>query len=311
MSKVFCIGESLIDFLPIDSQNLEFKAKAGGAPCNVCTAVAKLGGEGYYIGKLSNDVFSRFLIDNMHKFGVKTDYMVIDDRYQTALAFVTLDANGDREFNFYRKDSCDLMLDESEIKDVFTSQDALHFCSVGLVESKSKYAHKKAIELARQKGALVSFDVNIRANLWDSLASCVNAIKEFVPYADIIKVADDELVAITDVNDEKTAVKTLFALAKECKLLFVTKGDKGSAVYDRELNSIAVDVVKGKVVDTTGAGDCYIGSVLYCLLYKGATLTIDGIERAVKFATHACSKVVSKAGAMEAMPTYDEVGFEY
>lgn len=308
MNKVVCIGESLIDFMPSEGEQLTFVAKAGGAPSNVCACIAKLGGKGCYLGKLSEDVFSRFLLKTMQKYGVNTDYTIIDNRYQTALAFVSHDENGDREFNFYRKQSCDLMLDKDEIPDnIFDSGDILHFCSVGLVESPSKYAHLRAIELAKQKDCIVSFDVNVREKLWDNLDNCVNTIKDFLVYADIVKVTDDELVLLTKQDQEKVAVQTIFELAKNCKLLVVTKGGAGAVVYDANGNSYFSKAADVKVVDTTGAGDCFIGCILYCLNVKKADLTLDGIKAAMDFASLGCGVVIGKKGAIESMPTQKDI----
>ena len=308
MSKVVCIGECLIDFMPNSSEELSYTAKAGGAPSNVCACISKLGGNGYYLGKLSRDVFSRFLVANMKKYGVNTDYLVIDDRYPTALAFVTLDEHGDREFSFYRNNSADLMLDSSEIKeDMFDKGDILHFCSVGLVESPSKYAHLRSIELAKKAGAIISFDVNIRQNLWDNVENMKNTILEFMPYADIMKVTDDELKLLTDISDEKEATKKFLSIAKNTKILLVTKGKYGVTVYDRELNSFDREAVDVKVVDTTGAGDCFIGCVLYNLSSGKADLTLEGMRETVDFASYGCGIVISSRGAMEAMPTHSDI----
>lgn len=307
MSKVVCIGESLIDFMPT-GEELTFQAKAGGAPSNVCAAIARLGGKGCYLGKLSEDIFSRFLLENMQKYGVNTDYTVIDKRYQTALAFVSLDKNGDREFNFYRNQSCDLMLDKSEIpSDIFDTGDILHFCSVGLVESPSKYAHIRAIELAKAAGATVSFDVNVRERLWDNVDNCIRTIKEFLPAADIVKVTDDELILLTQQKDEAEAVKTLLDISKNCKILVVTKGASGAVAYDRTGDSYFSPAADVKVVDTTGAGDCFIGCLLYKLSCKEASLTLQGISSAMDFAGLGCGVVIGKKGAIQSMPTQQDI----
>ena len=307
MSKVVCIGESLIDFMPT-GEELTFVAKAGGAPSNVCACISKLGGTGCYLGKLGEDIFSRFLLKNMQKWGVNTDYTVIDNRYQTALAFVSLDENGDREFNFYRKQSCDLMLDKSEIPDnILQKGDILHFCSVGLVESPSKYAHLKAIDLAKQNNCIVSFDVNVRERLWDNIDNCVNTIKEFLAFADIVKVTDEELVLLTKQTDETKGVKQLFELAKNSKLLVLTKGSEGAVVYDRNGNNYFSKAANVNVVDTTGAGDCFIGCLLYKINCGDACLTVDGIKDAMDFASLGCGVVIGKKGAIESMPTQEDI----
>lgn len=307
MNKVVCIGESLIDFMPTGDE-LTFAAKAGGAPSNVCACIAKLGGVGCYLGKLSEDIFSRFLLKNMQKWGVNTDYTIIDKRYQTALAFVSHDENGDREFNFYRKESCDLMLNKDEIpENILRSGDILHFCSVGLVESPSKYAHLRAIELAKANNCIVSFDVNVRERLWDNINNCVSTIKDFLTYADIVKVTDEELVLLTGEKDELKAVKDLFDITKNSKLLVVTKGSEGAIVYDRKMDSYFSKAADVKVVDTTGAGDCFIGCLLYKMNTGDANLTLDGIKAAMDFASLGCGVVIGKKGAVESMPTIADI----
>ena len=308
MNKVVCIGESLIDFMPNADAELSYTAKAGGAPSNVCACVSKLGGNGCYLGKLSNDVFSRFLLKTMNKWGVNTKYVIIDEKYPTALAFVTLDENGDREFCFYRNESCDLMFNKDEIDPkMFESGDILHFCSVGIVESPSKYAHKFAIEQTKLAGGMISFDVNVRQNLWDNIDNCVDTILDFVGYADIIKVTDDELLLLTKDECEVSATKKLLDIASNCKILLVTKGKYGVTVYDRDGNSFDRDAVDVKVVDTTGAGDCFIGSILYSLSAGTATLDIESMRPTVDFASYGCGIVIGKRGAMEAMPTQEEI----
>lgn len=307
MNKVICMGESLIDFMP-SGGDLTFTAKAGGAPSNVCACVAKLGGRGYYLGKMSCDRFSTFLNANMHKYGVNTEYVDYDAAYPTALAFVTLDERGDREFSFYRHNTCDVMFKRANIRpDMFEHGDILHFCSLGLIPAPTKDAHRYAIDCARRNGAMISFDVNIRLGLWDSADKCINAIVEFLPYADIVKVTDEELQLITNAADERTAAAKIFNIAPNCKILIITKGAKGAAVYDRQLQSINRAAVSVSVVDTTGAGDCFIGCVLYMLSGHIIDLDIESMARAIDFASYGCAVVIGKYGAMDAMPTHADI----
>ena len=227
---------------------------------------------------------------------------------ESEMSIVSLDENGDREFNFYRKQSCDLMLDKSEIPENLMKQgDILHFCSVGLVESPSKYAHIKAIECAKANNCIVSFDVNVRERLWDSVDNCVKTIKEFLTYADIVKVTDEELVLLTGEKQESKAVSMLLEIANNAKLLVLTKGGAGAAVYDRIGNNYFSKAADVKVVDTTGAGDCFIGCLLYKMNSGQATLTVDGIKDAMDFASLGCGVVIGKKGAIESMPTIDDI----
>ena len=188
---------------------------------------------------------------------------------------------------------------------VFERGDVLHFCSISLPPSPTRDAIEKAAKCARKNGAVVSFDVNVRLNLWKSEEALKEAIDEFLPYADM-KVTDEELVFITGLSDEKEGVKCLFGRATEAKLVFVTRGAKGSAVYDRALLGIELPAVPAKVVDTTGAGDCYIGSIIAHILDGSATLTLEGIKDAAEFAARACACVISKKGGAPSMPTKNE-----
>ncbi|MEG1645782.1 MAG: carbohydrate kinase [Clostridia bacterium] len=307
MNKLICIGECLIDFLPMNNDGVSYIAKAGGAPANVCASVAKLGGEAYYLGKLSTDSFGQFLLSAIKDCGVNTDFVQFCQN-NTALAMVTLDKNGDRKFAFYRENTADLLLDKAEIsEDMFECGDVLHFCSVGLVESPTKYAHERAIELARAKGAKVSFDVNVRLGLWQSEELCKSAIKQFLAYADIVKVTDEELQLITEEKEEILAVSELLKMSPNAQIIFVTKGKNGATVYDRTLDNFTRNAVDVKVVDTTGAGDCFSGGILFKLLQGTAKLNLSDMRDAVDFASYACGVVIGKKGAMQAMPTYQEV----
>ena len=208
-----------------------------------------------------------------------------DAAYPTAIALVTLTPDGDRSFTFYRKETADLMFSPEDVPDDFAKRgDILHFCSVGLVESPLKRAHEKAVRLAREAGAYVSFDVNLRPALYSSEAACVEAVNAFLPYADIVKVTDDELAILTGERDEVAGV-----------------------VHDREGGSVSVPAAKVKVADTTGAGDCFIGSVLFLVSRDGFGKRAEDYLPHLKFASAACGIVCSKKGAIESMPTYDEV----
>lgn len=204
MGKLISMGDCIIDFLPAAPGSMTYTAKTGGAPVNVCAAVAKLGKRACFLGKLAGDAFGRFLLNELQTFGIDTSLTVMDKKCKTGLAFVTLSGNGDREFFFYRDMPADANLSPDEVKEeMFSRGDVLHFCSVSLPESPTRHAIKRAAGYAREKGALVSFDVNVRLNLWQDENALKSAIAEFLPLADIVKVTDDELEFITGLSDEK------------------------------------------------------------------------------------------------------------
>lgn len=306
MSKLIGIGECLIDFLPAKTPN-QYAMKAGGAPVNVCACVAGLKKDSFFLGKLSEDYFGEFLLKNIERYNIKTDYISYSSK-PTSLAFVSLDAKGDRHFSFYRDDNADLLLDKNEIKaSYFERGDILHMCSVGLVESPSKYAHIKAINLAKQKGANLFFDVNIRLSLYPSEKNCRDTILEFLPYAKVIKITDEELEFLFGKLEEHVAIKKLFDVSKEAKFVFLTKGGNGATVYDRNLNNITKPAIKTKVVDTTGAGDCFIGCVIYKFLTAKKELLLKDMSGVLNFAIAGSSIVITKKGAMNAMPKLGQI----
>ncbi|MDQ6598872.1 carbohydrate kinase [Bacillus salipaludis] len=274
MKSLYSIGEVLIDFIPLQKGRMlkdvvEFERAPGGAPANVAATVARLGGKSSMISKLGTDSFGDFLVETLHQAGVKTDKILKTDKANTALAFVSLRKDGERDFSFYRSPSADLLMKEEEINgDWFTSGDILHFCSVDLVESPMKYAHIKAIKEAKQNGALISFDPNVRLPLWEKPEDCRETILSFIPKAHLIKISDEELSFITNIENEEEAIRSLFI--GDVTVVIYTKGAKGAELYLKN-DKFTSTGYKVDVQDTTGAGDAFIGGFLYQLLLNEVT----------------------------------------
>jgi len=294
MRKIICIGETLIDFKYV---NNSFYMNAGGAPANVSTIIAKLGGNSYIITKLSNDFFSNFLKEKLESYNVDTSYISYTDKYKTGLAFIK-----DGKYNFYFNNSSSVMLNKTDIKkSMFTSDSIIHFCSLCLGDYPSKEAHKKALELSK---GLISFDVNLRENLWASKSLMIDRVKEFIPYADILKLSIDELYTITNTKNEVDGLKVLKELSNKWKIVLITLGSKGVDAYNYNLDKIHVDALKVKEVDTTGAGDTFIGSFLYYIDRFDKPLVLNELKDALEFANKASAFKVSHKGTMEGMPSY-------
>lgn len=309
MGKLICMGDCIADMLPDGAGSLTYTAKMGGAPANVCVAAAKLGVRACFLGKLADDAFGRFLLAELKSYGVDTSLTVVDKACKTGLAFVALSSDGDREFFFYRDTPADASLSPDEVtEDMFASEDVLHFCSISLKPSPTRDAIEKAAELARAAGATVSFDVNLRLNLWDNdEAALRKTVFDFFPLADIVKVTDEELLFLTGTDDEKAGVQRVFASATNAKLVFVTKGAAGASVWAPGLAHRDYAAVPRKAVDTTGAGDCFVGGIVYNILSGGFPYTVEGADEAVKFALSACAYAISEKGAATAMPTLPQV----
>jgi fructokinase len=222
------------------------------------------------------------------------------------LAFVSLKENGERDFSFYRNPSADLLLSEEEVEPTwFQAGDIFHFCSVNLVESPMKQAHKKAIAAVSAADGLVSFDPNVRLPLWEDPEDCRKSILEFLPTGDIVKVSDEELNFITGIQDESDAIQSLFV--GNVKAVVYTKGAAGAGLIlkDKKFESRGYSV---EPVDTTGAGDAFIGRFLYPLLELNASP--ENIEEVLRdhhagilqFANASGALTTTGKGAISALP---------
>ncbi|KOS63400.1 carbohydrate kinase [Lysinibacillus agricola] len=274
MNKLYAIGELLIDFTPTE-QNTSlatvelFTKNAGGAPANVAAVCAKLGQRAALITQVGQDAFGDFLVETLKKADVDTNYIVQTVEGETSLAFVSLTNDGGRDFLFYRRHAADLLYNKEQLPpNILTGKDILHFCSVNLVESPMKHAHVSLIEQAHQAGSLVSFDPNVRLPLWNDEKACRQTILEFLPKAHIVKLSEEELLFLTAMEDEEIAVQTLFQ--GKVQVLIITRGAEGASLYTNKLH-VKVPADEVHAIDTTGAGDAFIGGVLSIFLSKQIT----------------------------------------
>lgn len=316
MGQLFSVGEILIDFIPHEKgaalkDVVSFTRVPGGAPANVAAAVAKFGGKASLITKLGEDAFGDFLLEQLIEAGVGIDKVFRTKEAKTGLAFVSLRENGERDFSFYRNPSADLLLRDSEIDaDWFNHGDILHFCSVDLVESPMKKAHVKAIQAAKVRGGIISFDPNVRLPLWNDPQECRKTILAFIPMAHLVKVSDDELEFITGIAEEQKAIASLFT--GDVKVVVLTKGAKGADLYvqDKKYSAAGYAV---KVEDTTGAGDAFVGGFIYQLLNLEADPgTLEAIvtehqQEMLAFANASGALTATGKGAISSLPTKEQV----
>ena len=317
MKKLYAIGEALIDFIPqqtgVGIAEVEaFAPKVGGAPANVCGAYTKLGGPSSMITQLGADPFGDKIENELKGFGIDTSLIKRTEKANTSLAFVALKQDGNREFSFYRKPGADMLYDPKDVqKDFFTDGFALHFCSVSLGDFPMKEAHRKAIQYAREAGLLISFDPNLRKNLWPSEEALRQAVQEFIPVADVLKVSDEEIAFITGKETIEEALPVLFT--GEVKLVVYTEGPAGARAYTKNAKASS-PCEKVKAIDTTGAGDAFIGSFLYSLSAADVTvgniadLTEETMKEMLHFSNTYCGKSVQKEGAIASYPTKADMG---
>lgn len=308
------IGEALIDFVA-DQKGVELKnvrsftKAAGGAPANVAGSVAKLGFPARFVTKLGQDAFGDYIVDVLNESGINTSYILRDERFETSLAFVSLKEDGNREFAFYRKNSADLMYSSSEIpEDILDNCGMLHFCSVDLVESPMKEAHLRLIDMAHEKGVLVCFDPNLRFSLWDDREKLRETVREFMPLADIVKISDEELSFITGHEDINESLEML--LQGRTKCIIYTLGKDGSVAYTRNCQA-NVKGFRVDAVDTTGAGDSFIGAIEYQLL-RDEVNSIDDLnqkklEEYLYFANAYAAYTTTKKGALSSLANREQM----
>nr|QIS79145.1 fructokinase [Solanum tuberosum] len=298
---IVSFGEMLIDFVPTVSavslgEAPGFLKAPGGAPANVAIAVTRLGGKSAFVGKLGDDEFGHMLGGILKTNGVQADGINFDKGARTALAFVTLRADGEREFMFYRNPSADMLLTPDELNlDLIRSAKVFHYGSISLIVEPCRSAHLKAMEVAKEAGALLSYDPNLRLPLWSSEAEARKAIK----------VSDVELEFLTgsDKIDDESAMSLWHP---NLKLLLVTLGEKGCNYYTKKFHG-SVGGFHVKTVDTTGAGDSFVGALLTKIVDDQAILEDEARLKEVLRFSCACGAITTtKKGAIPALPTESE-----
>ena len=310
------IGEALIDFIP-DKKGCEFfevgsfSPATGGAPANVCGAFSKLGGKSRMITQLGNDPFGDVITRTLNEAGVDTSCISYTSSANTALAFVSQTTDGKSTYSFYRNPSADMLFDASDVTgDMLDDCYALHFCSVSLGDFPMKDAHRAAVAIARRNGAIVSFDPNLRFMLWDDKDALNRVIWEFIPDCDILKISDEELEFITGTASIDEALPLLFTGC--VKLVIITKGKDGACAVNSN-GTVESACPEVNAVDTTGAGDGFIGSFLWKLKALGigredlASCPSSVIGECLDFANRFAAISVRRKGAIPSYPELREV----
>lgn len=309
---VTAMGELLVDFTQngvTDQGNGLFEANPGGAPCNVLAMLEKLGKKTAFIGKVGDDLFGHLLAEVVAQAGIDIGGLEIDKSCLTTLAFVQNTPDGDRKFSFFRKPGADQLIKSSEIrKDIIQSSRIFHFGTLSLTDEPARSATHTAVAIAKSAGVCISFDPNLRPRLWSSLEAAKEHMEWGCGQCRILKLAEDELVFLTDKYAVSDGVLSLRQKYPNISLILVTKGKEGSEAFFNDIHVSVPSYLEVKTIDTTGAGDTFLGSCLsYVLDHNLDTLTEQQIIDMLKIANAAASLVTAKKGAIRSMPSYEEI----
>nr|PNR26361.1 hypothetical protein PHYPA_030936 [Physcomitrium patens] len=309
---VVCFGELLIDFVPtVGGLSLAeapaFKKAPGGAPANVACGIAKLGGNAAFVGKVGDDEFGYMLCEVLKDNKVQTKGVRFDAQARTALAFVTLRDDGEREFMFYRNPSADMLFQTDELDiELLNQASILHYGSISLITEPSRSTHLEAMRIAKEAGALLSYDPNLRLPLWPSADAAKEGIMSIWDQADIIKVSDEEVIFLTGADPKDDALN-LKMMHPGCKLMLVTEGGEGCRYYTPKFHG-HVSGLKVQPVDTTGAGDAFCAGLLSQIAKSPALVEDEAKLREALLFANACGAITTtERGAIPSLPDQNTI----
>ena len=315
MAKLFdviALGELLIDFTEngLSAQgNPLLEANPGGAPCNVLAMLQKLGKRTAFVGKVGRDMFGAQLRQVTEEAGICMDYLREDERVHTTLAFVKTFPNGDRDFSFYRNPGADMMLNADELPlEALRDTRLFHFGTLSMTHPDVRFATRKAVTVAKEAGALISFDPNLRPPLWYSMEEAREQIVWGLSRCDILKIADNELEFMTGEKDFDRGAEILRKQYPNIRVLNVTAGADGSYSYYGKGRVFVPAFRLGGTIKTTGAGDTFCACVLnYLLEHEIDKMNEARMTEMLRFANAAAYLVTTKKGAIRSMPEREQV----
>lgn len=309
MGKIVALGEVVADIYRAEGDStveMPFTARPGGAPANVAVAASRLGTEAAFVGSVGDDLFGNFIMNALEAEGVDTGGVRrCEPPTRTSLAFVEIDADGDREFTFYRTDpAADELLSPEDISEnLFSGASFVNFGSIPLIKDPVASTVKEAAKLASDAGVSVAFDVNFREHLWQNIETAREAVEPLFDLSRIVKLSDDELSPLLGVENAEEAADVL--LERGVELVLVSLGPDG-AFYATSEFSGSVPAFEVKVVDATGAGDAFLAATL-SHLSEGASFDEETVREAARRGTAAGAFACTDYGAMSALPTKGEL----
>lgn len=311
MLNVVALGELLIDFTPVKLTALKyaFEQNPGGAPANVLAMIAKSGKRAAFLGMVGNDQFGHFLKKILIENGIDVTGLKFSSEVNTTLAFVHIDHTGDRSFSFYRNPGADMMLSHSDVDyNVIKQAKVFHFGSISMTHEPVRSATLAACKFAKDNGLIISYDPNYRAPLWVNIQQAKQGIVCGLEFADILKISEEELELITGTRELASGASMLFH--QGIKVVLITLGAQGCYYkYPGGEGKVASYVINA--IDTTGAGDAFLGAFLYRVcdmkIDDICQLSTEDFEEILQFSNGAGALATTKTGAIPALPSLDEI----
>jgi fructokinase len=311
MADVICFGDLLIDFVPTEkavsfADLPTFKPAPGGAAANVAVGLARLGVRSAFMGKVGDEAFGHVLVDTLKREGVDVGAVRFDKRARTALAFVTLTAEGERDFLFYRHPSADMLFTPEEVDvSAIGAAQIFHFDSISLAPAQSRQTALFAADEAARAGKLISYDVNLRLPLWESEAEARKGIVDGLKRAAVVKLSDDELAFLTGGSSPELVRSQLWH--DGLRLVALSLGDRG-CIAITERGEMAVPSIPVTAVDTTGAGDGFVAGLLSGIVTNRGILDDDeALAKLCRFANAVGALTATARGAIPSLPTRRQV----
>ena len=308
---VVALGELLIDFTEngMSAQgNPLFEANPGGAPCNVLAMLSRLGHKTAFVGKVGPDFFGQQLEKAIREVGIDASGLRRDPEVHTTLALVHNTPDGDRDFSFYRNPGADMMLREDELPEPLIKEARIfHFGTLSMTHEGVRQATKKAIRIAKEAGALISFDPNLREPLWNSLEDAKEQVLYGLGQCDILKISDNEIQWLSGEQDFDAGVRWIRARFS-IPLILVSMGRDGSRAYYQDKIVEVKPFLQPTTIETTGAGDTFCACVLHYILLHGLQeLTETDLWVMLRYANAAASIITTRKGALRVMPKPEEI----
>ena len=308
---VVALGELLIDFTENGKSaqgNMTYEANPGGAPCNVLAMLNKAGRKTAFIGKVGQDLFGNKLKATLDEVGIDTSNLIIDEDARTTLAFVETFSDGDRDFSFYRNPGADMMLRKEDLhEDLIRDAKIFHYGTLSMTHDGVREATKKAIDIAKESGAILSFDPNLRPPLWKTLDDAKEQVAYGLSKCDVLKISDNEIQWFTGEEDFDAGIAKLRE-QYNIPLIMLSLGRDGSRAYYKDLRVEVKPFLQDSTIETTGAGDTFGGCCLHHVLKYGLdNLDEEKLTEMLTFANAAASIVTTRKGALRVMPTREEI----